>query len=87
MEENTETVIYENYKFLTKEDLERLNLTNLIGTNLLKAYMHGYFVDYGLYKKVNCQILLTTLYYVCWSPKVTTREFSSVIYILGENFD
>ncbi|KAF3332315.1 nucleolar protein 10 [Carex littledalei] len=51
MEENAETVIYENYKFLTKEDLERLNLTNLIGTNLLKAYMHGYFVDYGLYKK------------------------------------
>ncbi|KAJ3691168.1 hypothetical protein LUZ61_020332 [Rhynchospora tenuis] len=51
MEENAETVIYENYKFLTKEDLERLNLTNLIGTNLLKAYMHGFFIDYGLYKK------------------------------------
>ncbi|KAJ4775262.1 Embryo sac development arrest 7 [Rhynchospora pubera] len=51
MEENEETVIYENYKFLTKEDLERLNLTNLIGTNLLKAYMHGFFIDYGLYKK------------------------------------
>ena len=69
MEENAETVIYENYKFLTNEDLERLNLTNLIGTNLLKAYMHGYFVDYGLYKKVNCQILLTTHFIISVGPQ------------------
>jgi hypothetical protein len=59
MEENAETIIYENYKFVTKEDLERLNLTSLIGTNLLKAYMHGYFVDYGLYKKVLPNLITT----------------------------
>ncbi|KAJ8760078.1 hypothetical protein K2173_010934 [Erythroxylum novogranatense] len=51
MEEGAQTTIYDNYKFLTKQDLEKLNLTNLIGTNLLRAYMHGFFIDYRLYKK------------------------------------
>lgn len=51
LEENAQTTIYDDYKFLTKEELERLNLTNLIGTNLLRAYMHGFFIDYRLYKK------------------------------------
>ncbi|XP_042060684.1 nucleolar protein 10-like [Salvia splendens] len=51
LEEGGQTTIYDDYKFLTKEDLAKLNLTNLIGTNLLRAYMHGYFVDYRLYKK------------------------------------
>lgn len=51
MEEGTQSIIYDDYKFLTKEDLERLNLTSLIGTNLLRAYMHGFFIDYRLYKK------------------------------------
>ncbi|KAL5726504.1 hypothetical protein ACHQM5_009543 [Ranunculus cassubicifolius] len=51
LEEGTEPTIYDDYKFLTKEELEKLNLTNLIGTNLLRAYMHGYFIDYRLYKK------------------------------------
>ncbi|KAA8517258.1 hypothetical protein F0562_017490 [Nyssa sinensis] len=51
LEEGAQTTIYDDFKFLTKEDLERLNLTNLIGTNLLRAYMHGFFIDYRLYKK------------------------------------
>ncbi|OVA14142.1 hypothetical protein BVC80_1787g234 [Macleaya cordata] len=51
LEEGPQTTIYDDFKFLTKEDLERLNLTNLIGTNLLRAYMHGFFIDYRLYKK------------------------------------
>ncbi|CAN4118264.1 unnamed protein product [Withania somnifera] len=51
LEEQPQTTIYDDYKFLTKEDLEKLNLTHLIGTNLLRAYMHGYFIDYRLYKK------------------------------------
>ena len=52
LEEGVETSIYDNFKFLEKDDLEKLNLTSLIGTNLLRAYMHGFFVDYRLYKKV-----------------------------------
>ncbi|KAM5551458.1 hypothetical protein ABKV19_026343, partial [Rosa sericea] len=51
LNEGAETTIDDNYKFLTKEDLERLRLTKLIGTNLLRAYMHGFFVRYSLYKK------------------------------------
>ncbi|GAB2227918.1 hypothetical protein Droror1_Dr00009747 [Drosera rotundifolia] len=51
MEESPQTVIYDDYKFLNKEELEKLNLTDLIGTNLLRAYMHGYFINYKLYEK------------------------------------
>ncbi|KAF5201558.1 Nucleolar protein [Thalictrum thalictroides] len=51
LEEGAETSIYDDFKFLTIKDLERLNLQHLIGTNLLRAYMHGYFIDYRLYKK------------------------------------
>eukprot|EP00257_Ricinus_communis_P005506 XP_002519773.2 nucleolar protein 10 [Ricinus communis] len=56
LEENPQTTIYDNYKFLTKEDIKKLNLTNLIGTNLLRAYMHGFFIDYRLYKKVKSMV-------------------------------
>ncbi|KAK9091762.1 hypothetical protein Sjap_024939 [Stephania japonica] len=51
LEEGAQTTIYDDFKFLTKEDLERLNLTNLIGTPCLRAYMHGFFINYKLYKK------------------------------------
>uniref|UniRef100_A0A6N2N5I0 Uncharacterized protein n=1 Tax=Salix viminalis TaxID=40686 RepID=A0A6N2N5I0_SALVM len=53
MEKDAQTTIYDNFKFLTKEDLEKLNLTSLIGTNLLRASMHGFFIDYKLYKKAS----------------------------------
>lgn len=49
-----QTTIYDHYKFVTKEELERLNLTNLIGTKFLRAYMHGFFIHHALYKKVGC---------------------------------
>ncbi|KAL8162958.1 hypothetical protein V2J09_014447 [Rumex salicifolius] len=51
LEESSQATIYEDYKFLTKEELEKLNMTHLVGTNLLRAYMHGYFVNYRIYKK------------------------------------
>ncbi|KAL1191539.1 hypothetical protein V5N11_002360 [Cardamine amara subsp. amara] len=51
LEESAQTTIYDNYKFVTKEDLEKLQLTHLIGTDLLKAQMHGYFINHNLYKK------------------------------------
>lgn len=63
MEEGAQTTIYDDFKFLTKEDLERLNLTNLIGTNLLRAYMHGFFIDYRLYKKVMTLIICVVLFF------------------------
>ncbi|XP_063376224.1 nucleolar protein 10 isoform X1 [Cydia fagiglandana] len=43
--------VYDDYKFVTKQELESLGLDHLLGTNLLRAYMHGYFVDVRLYKR------------------------------------
>ncbi|KAK4150876.1 WD40-repeat-containing domain protein [Chaetomidium leptoderma] len=50
METETQTETYDNYKFLTKPELKSLSLDHLIGkTNLLRPYMHGYFVAAKLY--------------------------------------
>jgi ribosome biogenesis protein ENP2 len=46
------TTIYEDYKFVTRDELGQLNLTDLIGSNLLRPYMHGFFIDIRLYNKV-----------------------------------
>ncbi|KAI4252992.1 MAG: hypothetical protein LQ352_003967 [Teloschistes flavicans] len=44
--------VYDNHKFLTKAQLEQLNLSHLIGTtSLLRPYMHGYFVAQRLYEE------------------------------------
>lgn len=44
--------VYDNYKFLTVAQLRTLNLDHLIGkTNLLRPYMHGYFVAQRLYEE------------------------------------
>lgn len=51
MEESRTETMYDDYKFVTKRELEDLGLDHLIGTNLLRAYMHGYFMDIRLYKK------------------------------------
>lgn len=51
LEEDSQPVVYDDYKFVTKQDLASLGLSHLIGTNLLRAYMHGFFVDIRLYHK------------------------------------
>eukprot|EP00536_Pseudo-nitzschia_multiseries_P007932 jgi/Psemu1/240702/estExt_Genewise1.C_1920038 len=51
VQDGQETV-FENYKFVSHEDLEKLGVSDLIGTPLLKAYMHGFFMDINLYNKV-----------------------------------
>ena len=44
--------VYDNYKFLTMQQLESLNLSHLVGTtSLLRPYMHGYFVAQRLYEE------------------------------------
>ncbi|KAJ5727239.1 Ribosome biogenesis protein ENP2 [Penicillium malachiteum] len=44
--------VYDNFKFLTVPQLRTLNLEHLIGrTNLLRPYMHGYFVAQRLYEE------------------------------------
>ena len=51
LEEGETTTVYDDYKFVTVEELHDLGLSQLIGTNLLRAYMHGYFIDIRLYRK------------------------------------
>lgn len=38
-------------QFVTKSELEQLGLGSLVGTKLLRAYMHGFFMDTRLYNK------------------------------------
>ncbi|RKP05139.1 hypothetical protein THASP1DRAFT_20151, partial [Thamnocephalis sphaerospora] len=51
MEENPQQTAYDDFKFVTKKELASLGMEHLIGTNVLKAYMHGYFMDLRLYEK------------------------------------
>lgn len=43
--------VYENFKFVTRPELAQLGLDHLVGSKLLKAYMHGFFIDLRLYEK------------------------------------
>mmetsp|Transcript_20063 Transcript_20063/g.30844 ORF Transcript_20063/g.30844 Transcript_20063/m.30844 type:complete len:227 (+) Transcript_20063:789-1469(+) len=52
LEESKQTTLYEDYKFLTATDLQKLNATDLIGTPALKAYMHGYFMELKQYQRL-----------------------------------
>lgn len=52
MAEEVRTETYDNYKFLTLPELKQLSMDHLIGkTNLLRPYMHGYFVASKLYEQ------------------------------------
>lgn len=52
MAEEIHTETYDNYKFLTLPELKQLSLAHLVGkSNLLRPYMHGYFVATKLYEQ------------------------------------
>lgn len=53
LEETVLTQTYSNYRFITREDVARLNIGHLVGKGVLKGYMHGYFIHTDLYDKVN----------------------------------
>jgi ribosome biogenesis protein ENP2 len=52
LEENNTNTLAEDKKFLDQKALEELSCTNLIGTKFLTPYMHGYFMDLKMYKKL-----------------------------------
>ncbi|GAM89784.1 hypothetical protein ANO11243_078230 [Dothideomycetidae sp. 11243] len=48
----TSGTTYDNYKFLTLQQLRELSMDHLVGqTSLLRPYMHGYFVAQKLYEQ------------------------------------
>uniref|UniRef100_A0A2M4ALI9 Nucleolar protein 10 n=1 Tax=Anopheles triannulatus TaxID=58253 RepID=A0A2M4ALI9_9DIPT len=51
IESETVQNLYDDYKFVTKQELADLNLEHLEGTKMLRAYMHGFFIDIRLYKQ------------------------------------
>jgi len=51
LEEKPADTVYDDYKFLTLKDLNTLGLSHLIGSDLLRAYIHGYFMDIRLYNQ------------------------------------
>ena len=55
MEENNTSEVYEEYKFLTLQELERLNGKHLIGSKFLKSYMHGFVVKSRMYDKLKLE--------------------------------
>ncbi|CAH8645187.1 unnamed protein product [Heterobilharzia americana] len=46
------TTMYDGYKFITRQQLADLGMSELIGTQFLRAYMHGYFISARLYNKI-----------------------------------
>lgn len=53
LEEKPADTVYSNFRFITRDDVEKLNLSHLIGSNVMRSYMHGYFINTELYEKVN----------------------------------
>ncbi|KAF7796275.1 hypothetical protein EIP86_007450 [Pleurotus ostreatoroseus] len=49
MEDQTTRNLYQDYKFVEKSELASLGLEHLVGTPVLKPYMHGYFLSLQLY--------------------------------------
>lgn len=44
--------VYRDYgRFITRQELDKLALSHLVGTPMLRAYMHGFFLDNRLYRK------------------------------------
>lgn len=52
--------MYEDFQFVTRAELEEIGLSDLIGKPFVKAFMHGFFMDVRLYKKV-CHLI----FYCC----------------------
>lgn len=52
LEEEAQSTVYDDYKFVTRKEITTFGLEHLVGTPLLKAYMHGFFMDARLHAKV-----------------------------------
>ena len=47
----------EDMKFVTVKELEDIGGNNLLGTHLVKPYLHGFFIEMKLYKKLHALTL------------------------------
>lgn len=44
--------ISEHFKFITKQEVQELGISKMIGTSYLRAHMHGYWINYKFYNKL-----------------------------------
>ncbi|KAK2194880.1 bifunctional Nucleolar protein 10-Enp2/WD40-repeat-containing domain superfamily/WD40-YVTN repeat-like-containing domain superfamily [Babesia duncani] len=44
--------VYDDFVFVTREQLEEINGTHLLGTKLVKEYLHGFFIDAATHRKL-----------------------------------
>ena len=58
---------------MTRQELAELGLEHLIGTDLLRAYMHGYFMDNKLYERSKA-VAKPTMYEEYQKEKNRQRE-------------
>ena len=56
LEEEEKKVIYDEYKFVSKQQVYELGCENLISTKMLKQYMHGYLMHLRLYNKLKAKV-------------------------------
>uniref|UniRef100_A0A8R7UX91 Nucleolar protein 10 n=3 Tax=Triticum urartu TaxID=4572 RepID=A0A8R7UX91_TRIUA len=56
MEEKQENTLYDDYKFLTEEEMERLGLSEYKNSDAVRAHLHGYVIRYDLYKKQRAKL-------------------------------
>jgi len=52
LEESSQKVVFDDYQFVTNEQLEQLGATELVGTKFLQPYMHGFFMDHRLHERL-----------------------------------
>lgn len=52
LEESKQKAVFDDYQFVTAEQLEQLGATELVGTKFLQPYMHGYFMDQRLHGRL-----------------------------------
>mmetsp|Transcript_11624 Transcript_11624/g.35814 ORF Transcript_11624/g.35814 Transcript_11624/m.35814 type:complete len:546 (-) Transcript_11624:12-1649(-) len=50
--EEADRQVYDDYRFVSKTELEDLGGASFVGTPQLRAHMHGYFMDARLYKRL-----------------------------------
>ena len=75
LEEEAKSTVYDDYKFITKSELDTLGLAHLIGTPLLKASMHGFFMDARLHAKV--QSVATPFAYDEWRKAQIQKKIAA----------
>jgi len=56
LERSKKVTVYKDYKFCTLEELKDLGLYDLIGTDVLRPHMHGYFMKMSMFRYAKNQL-------------------------------